>query len=127
MRPIAVAKNMPPYELLRERAFETTFPKIPDITRIDSKRVFPVHVDEIDLYNHVNNAVYPSWAMDSMDEAFLKNNEIAELQVIFKSPAVLADTVEVQMQQEGNETIHVMKDQKSDKVFAMVKIIWRAG
>lgn len=123
MRPVSVTKHMPSYELLPERALESDFSKQPPLTRIDDTRVFNVHDDEIDLYNHVNNAVYPAWILDAFDEAFLSEYELNELKVIFQTPAKRHDQIIMETQIEDLTSRHVLRS-NDGKIFADITARW---
>lgn len=124
MRPVSVAKHMPAYELFPERALESDFSKPTPLTRVDDTRIFNVHADEIDLYNHVNNAVYPTWILDAFDEAFLTTHELSELKITFKNPAKRQDQIVMETQIEGPTTRHVIRS-NDGKIFADITALWR--
>lgn len=58
-KPVALRENLPMYQVIGERVIETDFAKIPEPQRIDETAEFFIRFDDIDLNNHVNNAVYP--------------------------------------------------------------------
>ena len=124
-RPVSVAKNLGEYELFPERAIETNFqaPSLPK--RIDFKKKFFVRYDDIDMNNHVNNAVYPVWAAESVPVMFRVSHNLVELEISFKKPALLGDTVLIETEIDENRTYHLIRDEKSETVFAQVSIQWR--
>ena len=124
-RPVSVAKNLGEYELLSERAIETNFPALVFPKRIDFQKKFFVRYDDIDMNNHVNNAVYPVWAAESVPLSFRTTQEILELEVSFKKPALLGDTVLIETQIDENRTYHLIKNEKSETTLAQVTILWK--
>lgn len=127
MRPVPVARHMPAYKLVSEKALEPDFTKLEPLCHIDNTRVFDVHVDEIDLYNHVNNAVYPSWILDAFESDFLKEHDLSEIKILFKHPAVYTDKIVMETQIDEKETRHIIRSDTNEKVFADIKAVWRNG
>lgn len=125
MRPIPVLKHIPMYELLEEHAFKSDFGKIviPDTT--PEIRSFPVRIDDIDLNNHVNNALYPTWALDGLSEDFLHTHILSEIQVSFKRPARYRDLITLRTWYTSNETIHVMTNEDNTIEYARVRLVWQ--
>ena len=124
-RPVSVAKNLPDYQLHAERMIDTKFPAIilPDL--FSTELHFPVRYEEIDLNNHVNNAVYPVWAAEGVSHDFRLKHDIAEMEIAFKKPAVFDDEIVVFTQTEGATTIHKIASAGEEKEFARVRILWK--
>ena len=54
---------------IEERSLQTNFEKIilPETFEYEANEV--IREDDIDINQHVNNAVYPSWLLDALPEA----------------------------------------------------------
>lgn len=124
-RPVSVLKCVGQYELLPERCVETQFEKLPLLERIDYETDEIVRYDDIDINKHVNNAVYPTWALDALPVEFLKEHSLKELQIQFKKPALLSDSVHVQTQMEDRITRHVITNKDGSSEFVRLEIKWR--
>ena len=124
-RPVSVAKNLPDYQLHNERMIDTKFPAItfPDLPETEFR--YPVRYEEIDLNNHVNNAVYPIWASESVPHDFRLTHDIAEMEIAFKKPAVFDDEISVFTQTDGLTTTHKIASPDRGKEFSRVRILWR--
>lgn len=125
MRPVPIAKHMPAYELLQERAIQTDFKQGIELTREDACCSFSVHEDELDLNGHVNNAVYSAWILDTLPEDFIKTHEMAALRILFKTPALRGDKVCIKTQLEKNQTRHLILNAQTDRTFALIEVHWR--
>lgn len=126
MRPMHIAKAIGTYELIHERAVEGDFAKLPDVERVDFEVDRMVRVDDIDINRHVNNAVYPTWALDGLPPAFLEKHTIGEFQIAFKKAAVAGDKIKIRSQIEGLETRHMITNEDGTGEFARVKIGWKS-
>ena len=125
MRPVAIAKHIEGYEIIDERAVDTTFPQIEVVEDVDLGKIIPVRHDDIDINNHVNNAVYPTLCLDSIDESFLDTHTLAEAQISFKKPAVFGDNILLKSSLAGNQSIHQLLDKTSETEFARVRLGWK--
>lgn len=126
LRPLPIAKHLPHYDTIPERALDSDFAKIltPEISPNDIS--FPVHTDDIDLNHHVNNALYPTWALDGVPEAFYNENQVTEIQVTFRRPARLGDVLVMKTYRDGGQSISVMGTQDGTIEFARVRLVWQA-
>ena len=102
-----------------------TFPAIPLPENEDSAVSFGVRYDDIDINDHVNNAVYPLWAAESVSHDFRKTHEIAEMEIAFKKPAVFDDDITVFTQTDRLTTTHRIASPDKSKDFSRVRIHWK--
>ena len=124
MRPIKFDNYNLTYDVLPERAVETNFLKIHSPQKIDSEKQIQIRQDDIDSNGHVNNCVYPMWAMETFDEQFKKNFILEEMEINFKKPVFMEDTAitaKVQNNSENNFTISIGTPEKEA---ALVKILF---
>ena len=92
-RPVPIEANLPPYPIHPERALETAFPHLPEPDRIDLELPFRVRMSDMDINQHVNNAHYAAWALETVPEPVLRNSLPTELEIHFRSAAVYGDRV----------------------------------
>ena len=124
-RPQPTKKYVKDLKSLSERALDTNFPAIHEVNRIDFEKRFYVRYDDIDINQHVNNAIYPVWASESVPNDFREENEIEDIEISFKKPAFYGDEIMVLTQIDDNLTIHQIISADKTKEFAFVKIKWR--
>ena len=125
MRPIPIAKHLPHYTIIDERVLASDFAKIPDPEGPFDSIVFPVHTDDIDLNNHVNNALYPTWILDAFDDSFLKKHTPAEIKILFRRSAKRGDKVLLKTYRNGLETFSLLMNADNAIEFARVQINWQ--
>ena len=125
MRPVAIAKHIEGYEIVDERAVETSFPQIEIADDANLGKSIPVRRDDIDINNHVNNAVYPTLCLDGIDESFLDTHTLAEVQISFKKPAVVGDTILLKSSLADNQSIHQLLNEVGETEFARVRLGWK--
>lgn len=123
-RPIGLREHLPMYQVIEERVIETEFPKIPDLERIDLTTEFNVRFDDIDINNHVNNAVYPLWATEGVGKDFRVENNPSEIEIIFKKEGHLGEKICVETQKDGYLTSHSIKALTDGRELAKVRIKW---
>lgn len=126
-RPVSLRDNLPIYQIIPERVIETDFPKLENLGRIDRQTDFCVRFDDIDLNNHVNNAVYPLWATEAVDNNFRTTHNPEYLEISFKKEGLLGEKICVETQNDGNITLHSIKALgKNERELAKVRIRWKS-
>ena len=124
-RPQPTKKYVEGLESLEQRALNTDFPTILPIEKIDFEKHFYVRYDDIDINQHVNNAIYPVWASESVPNEFREANEIEDIEISFKKPAFYGEEIIVQTQIDQNITTHQIISADKTKEFSFVRIKWR--
>lgn len=123
-RPIALRDNLPMYRVIEERVINTDFAKIPDLERIDEQTEFKVRFDDIDINNHVNNAVYPLWATEAVGCEFRTKHNPAEIEIIFKKEGHYGEIIRVETELNGKISSHSIKSTADGRELAKVRIRW---
>jgi acyl-ACP thioesterase len=89
---------------------------------------------DIDLYQHVNNVRYISWAMDNLPHEFLKTHQCQDVEIQFKKEMRLRDRAEIYTQNSENEFGHLRirheikllsHDNQSGHTLAKLQTVWR--
>lgn len=124
-RPVALSKYFPEYKFLDERVMEDDFHKLPEIENPDFVTEFAVRFDDIDVNNHVNNAVYPLWASESLNSDFRLTHLPQELEICFKKEALYGEKVAVRTKMSESESLHVICDKNSGAELAECRFKWR--
>jgi medium-chain acyl-[acyl-carrier-protein] hydrolase len=96
-RPLRLTEYLPNFESFPERAYNREFDKFPDFTSQKSHE-FKCRFDDIDVNQHINNAVYAAWATESVGFDFRNSHKLRGLELNFKkeiSPDISAITVDV--------------------------------
>jgi acyl-ACP thioesterase len=121
-RPVKLADFLPSWNCIPERALNIPFDKFAE--PISEQNVdFNVRYDDIDVNQHVNNAVYTTWATESLGYDFLNSHKLKGFKINFKKE-IPAGTpkVSVAVQIDGDTTHHVIKS--NDAVNAVVACEW---
>ena len=125
MRPIKFDSFNLTYDVLPERALNTDFAKIHSPQQINSEKQIQIREDDIDSNGHVNNCVYPMWAMETFDEQFKKDFVLDEMEINFKKPVFKQDNVISAKVQKNSETEFIISIGTPEKEAALVKASFR--
>jgi acyl-ACP thioesterase len=125
MRPIKFDNYNLTYDVLPERALQSEFAKIQSPQQINSEKQIQVREDDIDSNGHVNNCVYPMWAMESFDEQFKKNFILDEMEINFKKPVFKQDNIITAKIQKNDETNFTISIRTPEKEAALIKTIFK--
>ncbi len=123
-RPVSLKENLPEYQIIPERAIETDFDKIENCNKEATKTEFKIRFDDIDVNGHVNNAIYPLWATESLDCAFRKSHTPIEIEIAFKKEALFGENIEVASVLDDVTSRHYISSAVDGRELARIKIIW---
>ena len=121
MRPIKFDNYNLTYDVLPERALDTKFAKIQSPQNIDSEKQIQIRFDDIDSNGHVNNCVYPMWAMEAFSSDFKQNFILNEMEINFKKPVFIEDNIVTAKVQNNSETAFTISIGTPEKEAALVK------
>lgn len=125
-RPVLLRDNLPEYSIYPVRALDTDFQKIQLPEEFSNNSSFAIRYDDIDLNNHVNNAIYPIWATESVGKEFHLQHSISELQIEFKKEALYGETIDVLSCVDNNQTSsHLIKSQNDGRELSKILIKWK--
>lgn len=124
-RPLSLKNNLPQYQVIPERSLDTDFAKIAEPVNINCRREFAVRFDDIDINNHVNNAVYPLWASEAVGEEFRLTHEPREIEIAFKKECHYGERVEALTQTEDTLSTTIIKSLTDGRELARIKILWK--
>jgi acyl-ACP thioesterase len=124
-KPVAIDKVLPDYQPLEERALSSDFSKISvpeSAVRLATERV---RFDDIDLNGHVNNAVYPLWATESMEASYRLAHQPKEIEINYKKECLLGESVEINGSIENDTAVYRICSKNDGRTLAELKIFWQ--
>lgn len=125
-RPVALRENLPEYTVISERSLETDFPKIKDVAMPQVKADFKVRFDDIDINEHVNNAVYPLWASEAVGDNYRNSHRPRKIAIAFKKECHMGERIEVESECANDVSTHSIKSLTDGRELAKVEIEWKA-
>jgi len=115
---------------------ENNFSEIEELDQVHSELAFRVRAHDLDSNRHVNNSIYPAWAVETVPPWFIQKGMTGELdtlrplemEVNFLSAAVYGDEVVCQTQHLGSQEryyfIHQILRVGDGKVLSRLKSSW---
>ncbi len=125
-RPVNLSKHFPQYTVLNEHSVTAEFAKLPPVEDPNYVQEFTVRFDDIDVNNHVNNAIYPLWATESVAPEFRRQHTPKTLEISFKKEALYGQQIKVCTKQTDTESLHTIYEKQSGTVLADCRIKWQA-
>lgn len=125
LRPVVISKSLQttPEQVDGERlAFSDEKIRLAEPERNDKEYHFTSRFDEMDTNFHINNAVYPAWAAESLGQEWLENKTPKIIQINFKNAVKAFENVDIITQAENNESLH--KIGVGNQTKAIIKISW---
>ncbi|MDR0727216.1 MAG: hypothetical protein LBF37_04100 [Rickettsiales bacterium] len=82
-RPLKLGDHLPEWDLIKDRAYDRTFDKFPDFEP-QKTRAMHCRYDDVDVNQHINNAVYAVWATESVGFKFRNEHKLKGIELNFK-------------------------------------------
>lgn len=121
LRPIKFDNYNLTYDVLTERSIETEFAKIHTPEKTDFEKQIQIRQDDIDTNGHVNNCIYPMWAMEAFTQEFKQNYVLNEMEINFKKPVFIEDNIVTAKVQNNSETDFTISIGTPEKEAALLK------
>lgn len=114
-----------------ERALDRRPAKIPSLNEPKEGVFYPVRYSDLDLYDHVNNAKYMQWILDSYPEDLLRQHEVALFEINFLAETKMGDEVAIHtenIESPVSSSIafrHCIKRKADNRDICLAEICWR--
>lgn len=104
--------------------------KLPGIEEAEWETVFKVRYSDLDLYDHVNNARYMQWVVDSYPEDILRRYEIAIFEINFQAETKLNEEIVIKTQQVEHSKaspvfLHGLHRTSDGRAVCAARVSWR--
>lgn len=124
-RPVSLDQYLPQYMYIDERVLGTDFAKLPDIENAEFQKTFEARYDDIDINRHVNNSIYPLWAVETLPEEFHGKYEPAEIEISYKKECLCGEVVLASATLKDMTSIHTISAADGSKECARLRIVWQ--
>lgn len=124
-RPVILKDKLPQYTVVNEHSLLSDFEKLPEINSVDLEKNFSVRFDDIDINMHVNNALYPLWAIETLEYSFRDTHLPREIEIMFKKEGYLGETVNIKSEIKDFETLHSVKATNDSRELSRIRIKWK--
>lgn len=121
---VNIEKDFPEFLKFEERKDDLKLNRLKSLDRIDIEKSFEIRYDDLDINNHVNNTVYITWALESLDYEFRKANTIKSVEVYYKHDVTFGEPIlsQVYIDEENMITEHLIKNAKTEEALCLLKI-----
>lgn len=118
-----IVDTMPPFE---KRETDLQFLKVKPPVKIDFEKTFEIRYDDIDVNQHVNNANYIIWALETIPYDFKTAHRIKTLDIIYKKEIAFGNNVlsQIELIEETKTSIHVVKNAETAEELCIINIEW---
>jgi medium-chain acyl-[acyl-carrier-protein] hydrolase len=115
-----------------ERALDRRPLKIKTLSEPEKGPFFPVRYSDLDLYNHVNNAKYIQWILDSYPEEMNREYEVTLFEINFVSESKMGDEVAIYTERLESSTSepafrHGIKRKVDNRDICLAETTWRTS
>ena len=128
-RAVKLEGNLPPYPLLPRRAIDDDFPHLPQLPEpLPVGLPFRVLRSDLDINQHVNNAVFVGWALEAVSDEVAVGS-LVELEISFRAEALYGETIESRCSVVETGALpcclHQIINQQDNRELARLRTRWR--
>ena len=101
--------------------------KLPALANVAFEIQADVRWHDIDLNKHINNTRYLQWALETLPVELLEENQLKEIDIVFRSEATLGDTITAvagKMTAHDNIFIHKLSSTTTNKELVQARTVW---
>ncbi len=130
-RPVRIKTAVEDFPVHPSRSFPDDFSALPKCDGYERELIFQVRLGDLDQNQHVNNAVYPEWAFETVPSSVLKNSLPSEIHVAYRAEAVYGGRVISRSTAldlpDSTAYLHQIVNEGDGKELARLKTIWLPG
>ncbi len=128
-RPVRLDRYLP-REMLAHSLTRDPFPPPPKPwEHVDFELFFKVRMHDLDLNEHVNNAIYVEWAVETLPRKILEKFRPGTIDVIFQKQAFYGDQIvsrtQITFQANLPMTVHTIARKADQGVLATLHVTWK--
>lgn len=121
-RPLVLYDNLPHWEIIPERAWDAPFVKFPEFEPAKT-HIMKCRFDDIDVNQHINNAVYAVWATESVGYQYRNQHKLKRIELNFKKE-ISPDTPQIEVDVAIDGLISRHRIRTGDTEHAFVVCTW---
>ncbi len=108
---VNIEQKFPEIIKFQKREDDLQLRKLKTLTTWDSEKIFHVRYDDLDMNGHVNNVVYITWALETLDYDFRKKHKLKNIDIYFKHEVRYGQDIIscLSFEKENNTSNHMIK------------------
>jgi medium-chain acyl-[acyl-carrier-protein] hydrolase len=128
-RPVRLDRYLP-REMLAQSLTQDPFPPpLQPCERVDFELFFKVRMHDLDLNDHVNNAIYVEWAVETLPREILEKFRPGTIDVTFQKQAFYGDIIvsrtQITFQDALPMTVHTIARGADQGILATLHVTWK--
>ncbi|MCU0598122.1 MAG: thioesterase [Desulfobacterales bacterium] len=128
-KPVRIDRHLP--FLLTEHHLEINndLPALESISRADFSRTFQIRLHDLDFNRHVNNSIYPVWAIESVPAEILTTHAPQKIIINYIGESLYGDRILSFTQKlDSGSTgsfLHSLASEQTQKEITRIKTVWK--
>lgn len=128
-RPVRIKAVLDDFPVHDRRVFPDDFISLPKRETYDLTMPFRVRMSDLDQNRHVNHAVYPEWAFETVPTETLNSCQPTEIHIVYRAEAVyggrvISRSAPVDSSEPGS-FLHQLVDESDGKELTRLMTVWR--
>ncbi len=106
------------------RFLPVNFGGFKEFEKHDLQKSFKIRFDDIDINQHVNNANYIAWALETLPYDFRLKKSFSQIEIAYKQEITFGNKVLSLILFEGNKTFHRLICEETKEILCDIIIYW---
>ncbi len=127
-KPVRIDRHLPLLVNSHHLQIENDLPNVEPLAHADWKKIFQIRLHDLDFNGHVNNAIYPVWAMESVPAHILTTHSPQQIIINYIGESLYGDRILSSTQQFHSKKckifLHSLASEKTGKEITRIKTIW---
>lgn len=124
---VNIEKDFPGFLQFTPRNNDLSLNRLKPPAAISKEKTFEIRYDDLDINNHVNNTVYITWAMETLDYNFRKTHAVKAMDIYYKHDVKYGEPIlsQVYYDEDNQTTGHVIKNADTNEILCMLRIEYK--
>lgn len=121
---VNIEKKFPEFLQFTPRVDDLKLNRLKPFLDCDSEKFFEIRYDDLDINNHVNNTVYITWALESLDYEFRNSHQIRAIDVYYKHDVSFGTPIKSKVKFEENNEFsqHIIENANNCEILCLLRI-----
>lgn len=121
---INIEKEYPEFLQFTPRLNDVNLNRLKPVTEFDREKSFEIRYDDLDINNHVNNTVYITWALETLDYEFRNSHQIKAIDIYYKRDVSFGTPIKsgIKFENESEFSQHVISNAINGEVLCLLRI-----
>lgn len=121
---VNIEKEFPEFLQFTPKENDLNLNRLKPFVEFDREKLFEIRYDDLDINNHVNNTVYITWALETLDYEFRNSYQIKAIDVYYKHDVNFGTPIKslVKFEESNEFSQHIITNAENGEILCLLRI-----